>query len=232
MNQNSPDAENFMANYTIIGGDQKEYGPISADDVRQWIAEGRLNEQSPIKVEGAAEFRLLGTFAEFGDAFLSGGTIPKAPPVFNPSEDGARAAALLKVKSPAVALMVVSILNIVLALWSLLQLIFTSPNLQQLNSELAQLNNPQIEQFTQKLFHLMYGPLGIANVLVELAISVLILAGAKKMKSLQSHQFSVAAASLAMVPCLTPCCGYLFGVAFGIWALVVLRRPDVKSHFS
>ena len=34
-----------MANYTIIGGDTKEYGPISADDVRQWISEGRLNAQ-------------------------------------------------------------------------------------------------------------------------------------------------------------------------------------------
>jgi uncharacterized membrane protein len=71
-----------MANYTIIGGDQKEYGPISADDVRQWIAEGRLNEQSLIKVEGAAEFHPLGTFAEFGDAFTSGGEIPKMPSAF------------------------------------------------------------------------------------------------------------------------------------------------------
>ncbi len=71
-----------MANYNIIGGDQKEYGPITADDVRQWIAEGRLSEQSLIKVEGAAEFRPLGTFAEFGDAFTSGGAIPSTPPVF------------------------------------------------------------------------------------------------------------------------------------------------------
>ena len=221
-----------MANYTIIGGDQKEYGPITADDVRQWIAEGRLNEQSLIKVEGAAEFHPLGTFAEFGDAFMSGGTIPKTPPSSSSPEDTGHAAALLRVKSPAVALMVVSILNIVLALWSLLQLIFASPNLQQLNSELAQLNNPQIEQFTQKLFHLMYGPLGIANVFVELAISVLILVGAQKMKALQSYEFALAAATLSMVPCLTPCCGYLLGVAFGIWALVVLRKPEVKSHFS
>jgi hypothetical protein len=71
-----------MANYTIIGGDQKEYGPIAADDVRQWIAEGRLNEQSLIKVEGDAEFRPLGTFAEFGDAFTSGGSIPNMPTAF------------------------------------------------------------------------------------------------------------------------------------------------------
>jgi uncharacterized membrane protein len=66
--------------YTIIGGDQKEYGPISADDVRLWIAEGRLNELSLIKLEGAAEFQPLGTIAAFGDAFLSGGSIPKLPP--------------------------------------------------------------------------------------------------------------------------------------------------------
>lgn len=66
--------------YTIIGGDQKEYGPISADDVRQWIAEGRLNELSQIKAEGDAGFRPLGTFPEFGDAFTSGGSIPKLPP--------------------------------------------------------------------------------------------------------------------------------------------------------
>jgi hypothetical protein len=220
-----------MANYTIIGGDQKEYGPISADDVRQWIAEGRLNEQSLIKVEGATEFHPLGTFAEFGDAFTSGGAIPKMPPSSSSPEDTGRSAALLRVKSPAVALMVTSILNIILALWSLIQLIFSNPNLQQFNSELAQLNNPQMEQFTQKLFHLMYGPLGIANVFVELAISILILVGAKKMKSLQSYEFALAAATLSMVPCLTPCCGYLIGVAFGIWALVVLRKPEVKSHF-
>jgi hypothetical protein len=218
--------------YTIIGGDQKEYGNITAEDIGLWIGEGRLNEHSLIKKEGDAEFRPLGNFSEFAGAFAAKAPLPGVPPVFSPSESGGRTAALLKVKSPAVALMVVSILNIVLALWNLVQLIFSKPDLQQLNSELAQLNNPQIEQFSQKLIHIMYGPLGIANVLVELAISVLILAGAKKMKSLQSYQFSLAAASLSMVPCLTPCCGYVLGIAFGIWALVVLRKPDVKSNFS
>lgn len=69
-----------MANYIIIGGDQKEYGPITADDVRQWIAEGRLNEHSQIKAEGEAEFRALGTASEFGAAFLANEAIPPLPP--------------------------------------------------------------------------------------------------------------------------------------------------------
>ena len=58
-----------MATYTIIGGDGKEYGPISADDVRQWIAEGRLGKQSLMKAESDAEFRTLEKFPEFVAAF-------------------------------------------------------------------------------------------------------------------------------------------------------------------
>lgn len=66
--------------YIIIGGDQKEYGPISSDDVRQWIAEGRLNEKSLIKGEGDAEFRALETFSEFAILFPASSSIPKLPP--------------------------------------------------------------------------------------------------------------------------------------------------------
>ncbi len=66
--------------YTIIGGDQKEYGPIPADDVRQWIAEGRLNEQSLMKGEGDAEFRPVEKFPEFADAFAPKSSMPDMPP--------------------------------------------------------------------------------------------------------------------------------------------------------
>ena len=56
-----------MANYFIIGGDGKQYGPISEDDLRKWIAEGRLSAQSRAKAESDAEFRALATFPEFAD---------------------------------------------------------------------------------------------------------------------------------------------------------------------
>ena len=29
--------------YTIIGGDGKEYGPVTAEQIRSWIAAGRAN---------------------------------------------------------------------------------------------------------------------------------------------------------------------------------------------
>jgi hypothetical protein len=69
-----------MANYTIIGGDQKEYGPISGDDLRQWIAEGRLNEQSLAKGEGDAEFRPLEKFPELAAAFAPKSSTSGVPP--------------------------------------------------------------------------------------------------------------------------------------------------------
>jgi hypothetical protein len=218
--------------YVIIGGDGKEYGPVTGADLRRWISEERLNARSLVKAESDAEFRPLSTFPEFADLFEIAGRVSNASPPLGSASISSREIALQRIKVPAVALMVASILNIILALWDLIEMIFSSPDLQPINSALEQLNNPQIEQFAQKMLHLMYGPLGIVNILIELAISVLILVGAKKMKSLQSYQFSLAAAGLSMVPCLTPCCGFLLGLAFGIWSLVVLRRPDVKSHFS
>jgi uncharacterized membrane protein len=69
-----------MATYIIIGGDEKEYGPVTAGDVRQWIAEGRLSEQSLMKAESDAEYRPLAKFPEFADAFAAEGASPNIPP--------------------------------------------------------------------------------------------------------------------------------------------------------
>jgi uncharacterized membrane protein len=69
--------------YTIIGGDGKEYGPITAEDLRKWIAEGRLNAQTMTKAESDAEFRPLSAFPEYADAFALPPATPGAPPVFS-----------------------------------------------------------------------------------------------------------------------------------------------------
>ena len=64
-----------MANYFIIGGDGKEYGPVSDADVRLWVAEGRVNAESRAKAESDAEFRALAQFPEFAAA-LAGQAAP------------------------------------------------------------------------------------------------------------------------------------------------------------
>ncbi len=69
-----------MPNYKIIGGDRKEYGPVTETELREWIAEGRLNAQSLAQVEGGAEWKPLGTFVEFAhDLRGQAGTLPPPP---------------------------------------------------------------------------------------------------------------------------------------------------------
>ena len=72
-----------MANYTIIGGDGKQYGPITDADVRKWFGEGRLNALTQMKGESDAEFRALTAFPEFADLFPTGEPAFAAPVDWN-----------------------------------------------------------------------------------------------------------------------------------------------------
>ncbi|HXI70734.1 MAG TPA: DUF4190 domain-containing protein [Verrucomicrobiae bacterium] len=83
-----------MATYTIIGGDQKEYGPIPETQLRQWIADGRANAQSKVRVEGATEWKLLSDLPEFQDVLQSSvlppisAAVPAAPPATSEKTSG------------------------------------------------------------------------------------------------------------------------------------------------
>ena len=61
--------------YRIIGADGQQYGPVSAEQLRQWITEGRVNHQTRIQAEGATEWKTLADFPE-----LTG----NAPPPLSP----------------------------------------------------------------------------------------------------------------------------------------------------
>lgn len=74
--------------YKIIGGDQKEYGPISAEQLRQWVAEGRANAQTLAQSEGSAEWKPLSSFIEFAGLF-GGLPAPAAPTLGLPLPAGA-----------------------------------------------------------------------------------------------------------------------------------------------
>lgn len=71
--------------YKIIGADQKEYGPITAEQIRQWIAEGRVNGQTLVQAEGSTDWRPLASFPELASALPSQpGLPPGAPPGYPP----------------------------------------------------------------------------------------------------------------------------------------------------
>jgi hypothetical protein len=53
--------------FKIIGADQKEYGPVPVEQLRQWVIEGRLNAQTQARREGETEWKPLSAFAEFAE---------------------------------------------------------------------------------------------------------------------------------------------------------------------
>ncbi|HPA18889.1 MAG TPA: GYF domain-containing protein [Verrucomicrobiae bacterium] len=63
-------------NYRIIGGDGQEYGPVPEGTIREWIADGRLDNHSKIKAEGAADWSTVGSMPEFSGALAA----PVPPP--------------------------------------------------------------------------------------------------------------------------------------------------------
>ncbi|MEI8063945.1 MAG: DUF4339 domain-containing protein [Verrucomicrobiota bacterium] len=66
--------------YKIIGGDGREYGPVSADQLRQWITEGRASAQTQILPEGATTWQSLGSLPEFAGFAVSGIGVTSPPP--------------------------------------------------------------------------------------------------------------------------------------------------------
>ena len=62
--------------FTIIGGDGKEYGPVTTEQMKQWLAGGRANLETQAKKAGDEQWRRVGDFDEFAAAGA-------APPVIN-----------------------------------------------------------------------------------------------------------------------------------------------------
>jgi TM2 domain-containing membrane protein YozV len=65
--------------YKIIGTDGRPYGPASVEEMRRWIAENRVNAQTPVQMEGSQEWKPLCSFSEFASG-LNAVPPPIAPP--------------------------------------------------------------------------------------------------------------------------------------------------------
>lgn len=67
--------------------------------------------------------------------------------------------------------------------------------------------------------------------LVGLGVCAFVIWGALKMRNLQSWSLALAACIVGIIPCCYSCCCIVTMVG-GIWGLVVLNKPEVKSAFS
>ncbi len=67
--------------------------------------------------------------------------------------------------------------------------------------------------------------------IIGLAFSGFVIFGGLQMRGLKNWGVALAAAILAMLPCGSNCCCCV-GIPIGIWALITLTKPEVKSAFS
>jgi hypothetical protein len=72
--------------YKIIGADQKEYGPSSAEELRQWVREGRADGRSLVQAEGSTGWKPLASFPELASALAESpfAAAPPRPPAATP----------------------------------------------------------------------------------------------------------------------------------------------------
>jgi hypothetical protein len=211
--------------YRIIGADGKEYGPISAEQLRQWITEGRVNAQTRVLAEGATEWKTVAETPEFAAAAPSPRPLPP-PPTMTPlpsATAGMRSAAsvtaLDQVNGPGVGLIITGAINILMSLGML------AMSIANIGVSALQGSSAEAERFLRNTS-------GTVNFLffgVSFLLGILILFGGIKLRKLESYGFCIAASILAMIPCLS-CC-FPLGIVIGIWALVVMSKPEVKDFF-
>jgi len=65
-----------LPEYHVMGEDGQEYGPVSAEQIRAWYQDQRLERKSPIKPSGGKDWVFLESLPEFAALFQ-----PPHPPV-------------------------------------------------------------------------------------------------------------------------------------------------------
>jgi hypothetical protein len=227
--------------YYIQGADQKEYGPVSSDQLRQWISENRLNRFSPARAEGDSLWKTLGDFPEFAEALgvstppqqtspaFSPGVSPQPDPVygsgFRPTTPGISESIVdSKLKAPAIGILVTGVLGTGISLYGVVAGLVGFGN----KTEIPPGMPPEAERFL-KTYVSTLEAFSVPLNLLALILGVLTLLAGIKMLQRRSYGLVMTGVILGMLPCLSPCC--CTGLPFGIWALVVLSNPEVRDSF-
>lgn len=123
--------------YKIIGADHVEYGPVSAGQVQEWIAQGRANAASLVQAEGATDWKPLSAMPEFAAALGSSLKTPQviAPTIVRRPRTNGLAIAGFILGILSILLFWVCLFNLVLAV---LGLIFSCLGLSQIKKNPAQ----------------------------------------------------------------------------------------------
>jgi len=144
---------------------------------------------------------------------------PPAPPM--PPAGGAGASQ--QVQGPAMGLMITGIIGVILNLIGLA--------MNALGAGMSGLQNlGGGSGAADRYMSYMSGGIGIVSAVIGLGVSGFIIWASLQMKQLRGWTMAVVASIVAMIPCIGPCC--LIGIPIGIWSVIVLMKPEVKSAFS
>ena len=132
-----------------------------------------------------------------------------------------------RVKAPALGLLIFGALSVLMQLVGFVMQMFGKGFMQQFIDSASQSGQTLPSVFTGFGVGMQVG-LGLVN----LALSAFVCWGAVQMMKLRSHGLAQSVSVLPMVPCCVGglCC--IIGMPIGIWSLVVLNRPDVRSAFQ
>ena len=150
--------------YKIIGADGKEYGPITTDVLRQWLAEGRVNAQTKVLPEAATEWESLAEIPELAGLLASAvASLPSAPGPIS-------IAPIPRNNSQAVAGLTLGILAMTLGICCCYGLPFSIPGII---CSLVALNQIKSDPVTQKGRNLAI--VGLVLSIVSILIGILLL---------------------------------------------------------
>lgn len=228
--------------YYIQGADQKEYGPVSADQLRQWISENRLNRFSPARADGESLWKTLGDFPEFAEVLVGAAPAASEAPAsaptalsaanaspygsgFRPSTPGISESAIdEKMKVPAIGIITTGALGALLSLAGVITTLSGSNKVAELPPGLP----PEAAGLLKSYLSAME-PFNLPLNLLALILSSLTLVAGIKMLQRRSYGLVMAGVIVGMIPCLSGCC--CTGLPFGIWALIVLSNEEVRKSF-
>ncbi len=123
-----------------------------------------------------------------------------------------------QVSGPSIGLLITGILGAALSFIGLIASIFETG-----------IESLKAHRYIEGYADLAEGAAGVAFCFVGLLVAGFIIYASLKMKKLNQWGLCVAASIIAMIPCISPCC--IVGLPIGIWCLVVLTKPEVKTAF-
>lgn len=209
--------------YYVQAGQQ--VGPVSETDLANLAAAGTIKSDTLVWREGMPNWIPYSQIAGGAPSISPGsaasppqmaaGPVGSAPINTFPSDQGS------KVKGPAIFLIVLGGLG---ALLFVLKLIFLVVGSAMVRPQAT--GNPDID----RVIGMFSGGAGLFFDLISLAGSVVVILGGMRMLNLRSYGLCMAASIVAILPCVSPCC--CLGIPAGIWALIVLAKPEVKAAFG